>query len=308
MPLTIVEVAEDVDRELRGAVVAVSDFDGVHKGHQGLIAAAAQSARRLGAPLAAASVRFHPAFERLTSPDQQARLLESLGVEILYVIGADRREADGAAARWAELLARRLGAREAVIDSKEAREFAWLSAMAHLASNDGANVSLVEQAAAVSMRPVSAEAARAALRAGRPDLASDILGRPFALAGIVVEGQKLGRRLGYPTANVDAAEYVRPRLGVYATRSRLPDGREMPGVANFGVNPTTGLVDARLEVWLFDFDEDIYGQTLETDFIAFLRPELRFDGLEALVSQIARDVEEARQMLFGAAAVERMTG
>jgi riboflavin kinase/FMN adenylyltransferase len=150
------------------------------------------------------------------------------------------------------------------------------------------------------MRAVSAEAARAALRAGRPDLARDILGRPFALEGVVVEGRKLGRRLGYPTANVGASEYVRPRLGVYATRSRLPDGRELPGVANFGVNPTTGLVDARLEVWLFDFDEDIYGQTLETDFVAFLRPELKFEGLQALVHQIAKDVEDARRLLFGA--------
>ena len=116
----------------------------------------------------------------------------------------------------------------------------------------------------------------------------------------MVEGQHLGRKLGYPTANVLAGDYVRPRLGSYATRTRLADGREVPGVANFGVNPTTGLVDARLEVWLFDFNEDLYGQTIETDLAHFLRPELKFDGLEALIDQIRRDADQARALLMPA--------
>jgi riboflavin kinase/FMN adenylyltransferase len=107
----------------------------------------------------------------------------------------------------------------------------------------------------------------------------------------------LGRKLGFPTANVSAGAYVRPRLGSYATRTRLADGREIPGVANFGENPATGLVDARLEVHLFDFDEDLYGQTIETDLIAFLRPERSFDTLPALIAQIAADAGAARARL-----------
>ena len=113
----------------------------------------------------------------------------------------------------------------------------------------------------------------------------------------MVEGQKLGRKLGYPTANIELDGYVRPRLGAYATRSRLPDGRVLPGVANIGENPTTGVVAARLEVWLFDFDEDLYGQTLETELVAFLRPEARFDSLDALVAQIGADAAQARAIL-----------
>ena len=138
---------------------------------------------------------------------------------------------------------------------------------------------------------------REALQAGLPERAAEILGRPFAIEGVVVEGQHLGRKLGYPTANVGAGDYVRPKLGVYATRTRLADGREVCGVANFGENPTTGLVDARLEVYLFDFDEDIYGQTLETDLVWFLRPELTFSGLDALIEQIRKDAALARLKL-----------
>ena len=136
-----------------------------------------------------------------------------------------------------------------------------------------------------------------AVRAGEVDKAARILGRPFAIEGVVVEGQHLGRKLGYPTANVFLGDYVRPRLGSYATRTRLADGRLVPGVANIGQNPTTGLVDARLEVWLFDFDEDLYGQTIETELVAFLRPEAKFDSLDELIRQIGADADQARAIL-----------
>jgi riboflavin kinase/FMN adenylyltransferase len=123
---------------------------------------------------------------------------------------------------------------------------------------------------------ISSSAVRDALRAGRPELAQAIMGRPFAIEGLVQKGRQLGRQLGFPTANVPLGDYVAPKLGVYATRTRLADGRIYGGVANIGVNPTTGIVDARLEVWLFDFDEDIYGEIIETDLIEFLRPEETF--------------------------------
>jgi riboflavin kinase/FMN adenylyltransferase len=144
----------------------------------------------------------------------------------------------------------------------------------------------------------SSSAVREALVAGHPDRAAVILGRPFAIEGVVVEGQKLGRTLGFPTANVELHDYVRPRLGVYATRTRLADDRVVAGVSNLGCNPTTGLVTARLETWLFDFNEDLYGQTIETELVAFLRPEVKFDGLDALVAQIAADADDARRLLL----------
>jgi len=114
---------------------------------------------------------------------------------------------------------------------------------------------------------------------------------------VVRRGQQLGRQLGFPTANVEIIDYVVPKLGVYATRTRLPDGREVPGVANLGNNPTTGAVETRLETWLFDFDEDLYGQVIETQLIAFLRPELKFDSIELMVDQIRRDETAARAIV-----------
>ena len=135
------------------------------------------------------------------------------------------------------------------------------------------------------------------------DKVSEAIGRPFAIEGVVEKGQQLGRKLGFPTANVPLGEYVAPKFGVYATRTRLKDGRQLPGVANIGVNPTTGLVEPRLEVWIFDFDEDIYGEVIESELLAFLRPELtftddqgRFD-VPAMVRQIHLDAAEARKIL-----------
>jgi len=146
---------------------------------------------------------------------------------------------------------------------------------------------------------LSSTAVREALNAGRPELAAAILGRPFAIEGVVQKGRQLGRKLGFPTANVPLGDYVAPRFGVYATRTHLHDGRFLPGVANIGVNPTTGEVEARLEVWLFDFDEDIYGETIETELIAFLRPEEHFPSITAMVEQIRRDAAAAREIVCG---------
>lgn len=122
------------------------------------------------------------------------------------------------------------------------------------------------------------------------------------IVGPVVEGRKLGRLLGFPTANVEHADEPLPQLGVYATMSRMQDGRLLPGVANFGMNPTTGLVTPRLEVHLFDFNEDIYGQVLTTRLVVFLRAEACFDDLDQLVVQIRRDVADARGSLAAAEA------
>ena len=138
---------------------------------------------------------------------------------------------------------------------------------------------------------------------GQPELAAEVLGRPFAIEGVVQKGRQLGRKLGFPTANVPLGDYVAPKFGVYATRTRLKDGRELGGVANIGVNPTTGLVEPRLEVWLFEFDEDIYGETIETDLVAFLRPEVEVPTRRAISTsrpwstQVHEDARQAKAIL-----------
>ncbi len=160
----------------------------------------------------------------------------------------------------------------------------------------GFDISIAQRMDAPDGEKLSSSAVRDALAAGDPARAATILGRPFAIEGEVQHGDKRGRLLGTPTANVPLGDYVRPAFGVYATRSRI-DGAEYGGVANLGSRPTVGGTEARLEVWLFGFDGDLYGRTLETDLIAFLRPERKFDGLDALKAQIAEDAAEARRRL-----------
>ena len=313
MRLKVVHSWRDIEPELRGASVALGEFDGVHKGHLGVIVGAAKAAKTLSAPLAVISFDPHPRryFQpdaepfRLMTVDQQARALDALGVDIFYILPFD----DEMAAMSDEGFARDVlvGGQTAGLGAKHVAAGFDITfgkdrtgdpdALRRYGEAMGFGVSITERLGDTEAGKFSSSTVRQALKAGNPERAAEILGRPFAIEGVVVEGQHLGRQLGFPTANVGAGDYVRPMLGVYATRTRLADGREVPGVANFGENPTTGLVEARLEVFLFDFDEDLYGQTIETDLIAFLRPELNFSGLETLVDQIKLDVARARQRL-----------
>jgi riboflavin kinase/FMN adenylyltransferase len=307
--LKVIQGWRGISAEARGAAIALGEFDGVHRGHQRVIAAAATAAGKLGAPLGVISFEphprrwFHPETEpfRLMTLDQQARALDDLGVDFFYVLPFEAEMAEMSDETFAaEVLSAGLGARHIAagfdITFGKGRS-GDPEALKRYGDAYGFSVSIAERVGDEQAAKFSSSAVREALKAGHPERATSILGRPFAIEGVVVEGQKLGRQLGFPTANVSGGDYVRPRLGSYATRTRLADGREIPGVANFGVNPTTGLVEARLEVWLFDFDEDLYGQTIETDFVAFLRPELKFEGLEPLIDQIGKDAAEAKAIL-----------
>jgi riboflavin kinase / FMN adenylyltransferase len=294
----------------RGAALAMGTFDGVHRGHQRVIALAAEAARTLDAPLAVITFDPHPrayfrpdepAF-RLMKPDQQARALESLGVDILYVLPWDPELANMSDRDFASrVLHDGLGARHVAVgfDNSFGKDRTGTpQTMRQYGQELGFGVSIAEEMTDRDGEKFSSTSIREALRDGHPEEAARILGRPFAIEGPVVRGRQLGRKLGYPTANVGLADYVVPKFGVYATRTRLPDGRKLPGVANIGVNPTVdGVTAPLLEVWLFDFDEDIYDQVIETDLVAFLRPELKFDSLDEMTEQVLRDAAEARVVL-----------
>jgi len=294
----------------RGASVALGNFDGVHRGHQTVIALANEASKATGAPLGVISFDPHPrrifqpdapAF-RLMNLDQQARALADLGVDIFYILPFDSQMehlTDRAFAH--EVLHGGLGVRHVSVGfdiSFGKGRTGSPQTMTDYGVELGFGVSIAPPAGPVGSK-YSSTSIRTALREGRPHDAADILGRPFAIRGPVERGRQLGRTIGFPTANVALADYVSPRFGVYATRTRLPDGREIPGVANIGVNPTIeGEIAPRLEVWLFDFDEDLYDQVIETDLVAFLRDEARFDGLETMTAQIHRDADEARGLLL----------
>jgi len=293
-----------------GASLALGNFDGVHRGHQRVIAAAADHARRIGAPLGVVSFEPHPrayfqpdaAPFRLMTPGQLARTLEGLGVDVFYALPFDATMAAMSDERFArEVLAEGLGAKHvaAGFDITFGQDRTGdPAALARYGEAFGFSVSIAEKFGDGHIGKFSSSAVRQALAEGRPDRAAEILGRPFAIEGVVEEGKKLGRTLGFPTANVALGAYTWPRLGVYATRSRLPDGRVVPGASNIGRNPTTGFVAPRLEAWLFDFDEDLYGQTVETELVAFLRPEARFENLEDLTKQVMEDGRQARALLI----------
>ncbi len=292
----------------RGACVAFGSFDGVHLGHQRVIRLAEEAASGIGAPLGVISFEphpwrwFHPDDPPflLTTPHQQAERFAALGVERSYILPFDDHLAGLSAEEFVqEALVEGLGVRHIVVgfDASFGRgrtgDGDLLSA---LGERFGFGVTITPPLADEEGHKLSSTAARRALQSGDPQTATEILGRPFAIEGVVRQGRQLGRTLGFPTANVALGDYVRPRLGIYATRTRLPDGRMLAGVSSIGENPTVGQVDARLEVYLFDFDDDIYGQTIETELIAFLRPEEKFDTVELMVAQIHADAAAARAL------------
>jgi len=312
MGLHRVEGWKGLEPEARGAAVALGNFDGVHRGHRQVIAEAAKAAAVLGAPLGVVTFEPHPRvyFQRESDPfrlmtvEQQARALDALGVDLFYVLRFDEALAhlsDEAFAR--EVLHQGLGARHVAagfdISFGQGRTGSPDS-LRRFGAELGFGVSIAEPIADRDGEKCSSSGVRQALKEGRPERAAALLGRPFAIEGVVVHGDKLGRTIGFPTANIALGDYVRPAYGIYAVRTRLPDGREIPGVGYVGRRPTVNGADERLEVHLLDFDEDIYGDTLETDFVAFLRGDEKFDGLDPMIAQMDRDKENARRILMPA--------
>lgn len=312
MAIEIIHGWKDLAPDQRGASAALGNFDGVHCGHLAVIEGAVEAGRRLGVPAGVVSFEPHP--RRYFQPDaepfrlmtvaQLARALEGCGLERLYLLPFDDEMAAMSDRQFAqEVLAQGLGVRHvsAGFDVTFGKGRSGSpEALAGYGEALGFSVSAMPQRVSPDGVKLSSSAVREALMGARPDRASEILGRPFAIEGEVVHGDKRGRTIGVPTANVRLGDYVRPAYGIYATRTRLADGRVFDGVANLGVRPMFQTEEPLLEVWLFDFDEEIYGQTIETQLIAWIRPELKLDGLEALKARIDQDAAEARVALAAA--------
>lgn len=297
--------------DARGAVVAIGNFDGVHRGHQAVIETAREEAERLRVPAAVLTFTPHP--RRFFRPDQppflltrlrtKLRLVSELGLDLVYLLRFDPALAALTAESFVDqVLVGALGIRHAavgydfVFGKGRGGDPAFLRRRLAAA---GVTTTIVAPVGRATVPVFSSTAVRDALEAGAPRDAAAILGRPFAIEGRVAHGDRRGRQIGFPTANLWLAEYVRPRMGVYAICARL-DTRIIPGVANLGLRPTFGGdKEPRLEVHLFDLDEDLYGRRLRVDLIDFIRPEQRFDGLDSLKAQIARDAATARQLLGG---------
>jgi riboflavin kinase / FMN adenylyltransferase len=296
---------------LAGAVVAIGNFDGVHRGHRAVIGRALALARRLGKPCAALTFEPHPAdffgrgekIFRLTSRDAKAHRMAELGLDGMFVLSFDAALASlDAAAFLREVLARRLGAGAVVVGYDfhfGARRSGTPDYLVREAPKLGIAVEIVEKVVADdegSLDAVSSTAIREALERGDVRAAAALLGHCWSLTGPVIHGAKLGRQLGFPTANLAVESSCRLRHGIYAVEIAF-DGVRLKGVANFGRRPTVDNGPPLLEVYIFDFSDDLYGRDIEVFFVDFLRPEQKFDSLDALIAQIRRDEAEARRIL-----------
>ena len=307
-------LSDGLPEDARGAVLAIGNFDGVHIGHRRVIAETRDIARGLGAPSGVLTFEPHPRrlFApdappfRLSSLDAKARVLDGLGVDRMFVAAFDRAFAALPAGAFIDdILVARLGVRHVVVGDdfrfghRRQGDVALLHACAAAA---GFGVSPAPKVLDSSGAPVSSNTIRAALAAGDTVLTEDLLGRPWEVDGTVVDGDKRGRELGFPTANIDIGDYLHPARGIYAVRAGIAEAgatRWHDGAASFGLRPQFAGTEPRLEVHLLDFSGDLYGKTLRVVFHAYLRGEERFADVDALVAQMHRDVIDARRALSG---------
>ena len=297
---------------LRGGVVAIGNFDGVHRGHQAVLERALAEARRRGVPALVLTFEPHPrkVFRPdmplfvLTPPPMKARLLSHLGFAALVEQPFTRAFAGlSAEAFVTDVLERNLGITHAVTgfdfhfgkDRQGGPAFLMAAGERH-----GFGVTLVDAFRDEGAEVVSSSRIRALLCEGEVAEAAGLLGYRFTVESEVIGGQQLGRTLGFPTANMRLSPEANLKEGIYAVRFRRADGALYDGVASFGRRPTVDDNGAPLlETFVFDFSGDLYGEICEVSFFGFLRPEVKFDGLDALVGQIKRDETEARALLAG---------
>lgn len=301
-------LATPIPERLRGAIVALGNFDGFHRGHQAVVNRAVQRGFHERRPVIVATFDPHPVrlFKpdvppfRLTSLDQRSALFAGAGADAMLVFEFNRELASTSAEDFVgSLLVERLGVGGIVTGD----DFTFgkgragnVAVLAELAAKRGIVAEAVGPVSADQQR-VSSGFIREALAAGDFATATALLTRPYAIAGLVEDGDKRGRDLGFPTANVQLGDYQRPRYGIYAVMVRLDDGRELPGVASLGIRPTFEPPRELLETYIFDFDEDLYGRTIEVALHHYLREEMKFDSVEPLVAQMREDEAEARRLL-----------
>ncbi len=292
----------------KDCVLAIGNFDGLHRGHQFLLESARQTAVRDGRELAVLSfephpkkffVRHLPPF-RLTPFQSKYNLLKKSGVDYFFCLHFDHYLSRLSAGNFVRhILIDGIGASAVFVGS----DFVF-------GHERGGDIETLRNYSAQGFfkthainllndrdTPISSSRIREALKSGDCNLAAQLLGRPWQITGHVRSGQKLGRQIGVPTANISMRDYQHPKYGVYAVRVKMPDGSAHNGVANIGIRPTVCGKWPQCEVHLFDFNGNLYGARLAVDLIEFIRDEKKFNGIEELKSQIARDIEKSKSIL-----------
>lgn len=306
------ETRDPLPETLKGGVIAIGNFDGVHRGHQSVLNRALEIAKDRGIPALVLTFEPHPrtVFRpdqpvfRLTPAPLKARILEAMGFNAVIEYPFDREFSQRSADEFVHsILIDWLGASEVVTGFDfhfgRGREGgpAFLMDAGH---RYGFGVTLIDAFRDENTDVISSSHIRTLLHDGEVAEAAGLLGYRYTIEAEVIGGEKLGRTLGFPTANMRLPPEAELKSGIYAVRFRCADGNIHDGVASYGRRPTVTENGAPLlETYVFDFDGDLYGQTCAVSLFGYLRPELKFDGLEALVEQIRRDGEEARALLAG---------
>jgi riboflavin kinase/FMN adenylyltransferase len=305
---------DDVPPTLKGAVVAIGNFDGVHRGHRALIAEAKVQAEARKSPLAVLSFEPHPQeyFKpspecfRLTPLRAKARLLSDLGVDALFALPFEAEMAQRTPQQFVQqVLLDALGISGVVVG----RDFEFgkgragnLAALSYMGEMEGFSVTAFDAVtAAGGDEKISSTLIRKMLREARPEEAARLLGHWWAVEARVEHGDARGREMGFPTANMHLGHCLAPAFGVYAVRVNILDNDRVvsrhDGVANFGVRPMYQVNVPLMETHLLDFEGDLYGKYLSVELIRYLRPEAKFPSLDALIAQIAIDAAKAREIL-----------
>ena len=299
---------QPVPEPLRGAVVALGNFDGFHLGHQAVVGRAVQRGAHERWPVIVATFDPHPVRHfrpdtppfRLTTLDQRQRLFAAAGADAMLVFDFGDKLASTTAEDFVgEILAKQIGA-AAVVTGEDFTFGRGRGGNAEVLRTLGKQHGIAaETVAAVSVEGerVSSGRIREFLQAADPGAATRLLTRPFAIEAEVERGDGRGHDLGWPTANMRLGKYLRPAYGIYAVRVRLDDGSEHDGVASLGIRPMFDPPEELLEAHLFGFEGDLYGRTIEVMLHHYLRPEAKFEDLDALMSQMAKDAEKARELL-----------
>ena len=309
--MRIIRDTRFIDDSDRGAAAAIGNFDGVHIGHQAVIDIARAAAKAAGAPLGIMTFEPHPRSYfardskpfRLMNAEARAHQLEKLGVEKLYEVPFNAALASLTPREFAQdIIHDQLGLKHVIVgaDFCFGKDRAGTAAdLQAFGQEMGFGVTIVSMVAIDAAR-VSSTAIRQALTEGRPRDAAAMLGHWHRIEGKVIKGDQRGRELGYPTANMSISGLHPPKFGVYAVKVDVLDGPHKGtynGAASIGVRPMFGENLPNCESYLFDFKGDLYGATLSVALVDYLRPELKFDSLDALITQMDADCAKARKIL-----------
>ncbi|MFN3230529.1 MAG: bifunctional riboflavin kinase/FAD synthetase [Alphaproteobacteria bacterium] len=302
---------DNLPQDVRGAVVAWGNYDGLHRGHMAVLSQAKQLACELGAPFAVLTTEPHP--RQYFNPDApnfrlmtlrtKARELEEFGVDALFVLSFDETLANTLAQNFvSQVLIDSLAVRHVVTGFNQRfgkDRGGGTDLLQDMAQKEGFGVTVVD--AVKSGEDLhSSTLIRDHIREGRPRDAAELMGHYWRVEGRVEMGDQRGRTIGFPTANVDWGDYLEPALGVYAVRVEIEEGDHAgtyDGVANIGRRPTFDKTTIKFEAHIFDFDADIYGNHIAVEIIEFIRAEKKFNGIDELKTQITLDCQSARDIL-----------